>query len=147
MKTLGKNLKEARKAVNLTLEELAAKYNNTFGGGLSKGTLSKYENGKQEPMSSVVSNLATILNVTTDFLMGNTTDFNKWDNENTPKLATEVNLIEEIEKRHSKQAAKGFGLFVALDDADQGRVVERMETMLEAEKYQKKEGLSVKKAT
>ena len=76
MKTFGKNLRDARKAQNLTLEELAEKYNNLFGGGLSKGTLSKYENGKQEPMSSVVANLATLLNVSADFLMG----ASKWDN-------------------------------------------------------------------
>ena len=56
---------------NLTLENLAEKYNERFDAGLSKGTLSKYENGKQEPMITVVNNLATILGVSTDYLLGN----------------------------------------------------------------------------
>ena len=39
------NLKIARKRKDYTLEQLANEYNKRFGGGLSKGTLSKYENG------------------------------------------------------------------------------------------------------
>ena len=54
------NLKIARKRKDYTLEQLANEYNKRFGGGLSKGTLSKYENGKQEPMITVVINLAEI---------------------------------------------------------------------------------------
>ena len=51
----GQRLKETRKAHHYTLESLAEAYNARFaGGGLSKGTLSKYENEKQEPLSSVV---------------------------------------------------------------------------------------------
>lgn len=66
----GQNLKAARIEKGYTLEQLASLYNNTFGGGLSKGTLSKYENGKQEPMISVVSNLSSLLNVSVDTLLG-----------------------------------------------------------------------------
>ncbi|MBR5478741.1 MAG: helix-turn-helix transcriptional regulator [Clostridia bacterium] len=67
----GKRLKEARNAKGFTLEELAVRYNSAFDGGLNKGTLSKYENGKQEPAASTVSNLSTILGVSVDYLMGN----------------------------------------------------------------------------
>lgn len=66
----GQNLKSARIEKGYTLEQLASLYNKTFGGGLSKGTLSKYENGKQEPMISVVSNLSSLLNVSVDTLLG-----------------------------------------------------------------------------
>ena len=46
----GKNLRAARLEKGYTLEHLANLYNSVFvGAGLSKGTLSKYENGKQEP--------------------------------------------------------------------------------------------------
>lgn len=79
----GKRLKEVRRAQGLTLEELANKYNAVFDGGLNKGTLSKYENGKQEPIVSTVSNLSTILNVSVDYLMG-TSD--------TPQLPTEDDI-------------------------------------------------------
>jgi len=66
----GVNLKAARTEKGYTLEQLANHYNSAFGGGLSKGTLSKYENGKQEPMINVVANLSTVLNVSTDYLLG-----------------------------------------------------------------------------
>lgn len=54
----------------MTLDELAALYNEKFNGGLNKGTLSKYENNKQEPMMSVVYNLSDLLNVSVDYLLG-----------------------------------------------------------------------------
>ena len=44
MSVFGRNLLIARKRKGLTLEQLAELYNKKFGGGLSKGTLSKYEN-------------------------------------------------------------------------------------------------------
>ena len=72
MYTFGDKLKECRKAKNLTLEELAAKYNRRFDGGMSKGTLSKYENNKQEPLVSVVTNLTELLDVSSDYLLGRT---------------------------------------------------------------------------
>lgn len=68
----GKRLREIRLKRELTLDELAAKYNAMFDGGLNKGTLSKYENGKQEPVVGTVRNLAVILNVSADYLLGAT---------------------------------------------------------------------------
>ncbi len=70
MYSFGDKLKECRRSKNLTLEELALKYNRRFDGGLSKGTLSKYENNKQEPLVSVVSNLTEILDISSDYLLG-----------------------------------------------------------------------------
>jgi len=66
----GDKLKECRRAKGMTLEELAFKYNRRFGGGLSKGTLSKYENNKQEPLVSVVTNLTELLDISSDYLLG-----------------------------------------------------------------------------
>ena len=83
------NLKIARKRKAFTLEQLANEYNKRFGGGLSKGTLSKYENGKQEPMMTVVINLAELLDVSIDFLTNSTLD-------NTHKLISdELGLSEK----------------------------------------------------
>lgn len=67
----GERLKEVRKSKGLTMDELAEIYNRKFNSALHKGTLSKYENGKQEPMISVVHNIATLLEVSTDYLLGN----------------------------------------------------------------------------
>jgi phage repressor protein C with HTH and peptisase S24 domain len=65
-----KRLKDARKNAGLTLDELAARYNQRFGGGLNKSTLSKYENNRQQPLSRMIVNLADLLNVSTDYLLG-----------------------------------------------------------------------------
>lgn len=65
----GERLKEVRKEKKLTLDELSDQYNLIFNAGLNKGTLSKYENNKQEPMISVVTNLADLLNVSVDYLL------------------------------------------------------------------------------
>jgi len=75
----GDKLKECRRAKNMTLEELALKYNRRFDGGLSKGTLSKYENNKQEPLVSVVTNLTEILDVSSDYLLGRSDNPNPED--------------------------------------------------------------------
>lgn len=67
----GKRLKAAREAKGLTMDGLADLYKKKFPDtGLNKGTLSKYENEKQEPMVSTVSKLAEILEVSTDYLTG-----------------------------------------------------------------------------
>lgn len=91
----GKRLKTIRKEKGLTLEELATIYNNKFEAGLNKGTLSKYENEKQEPMISVVDNLATLLNVPTDYLLGKT------DSKAFPK----PNLTQKDERDIAKKLA------------------------------------------
>ena len=70
MYNFGDKLKECRKAKNMTLEELALKYNRRFDGGMSKGTLSKYENNKQEPLVSVVTHLTELLDISSDYLLG-----------------------------------------------------------------------------
>ncbi len=64
----GARLREARKAKGYTLDEVAEKYNALFNAKLNKSTLSLYENGKQEPLISVVKNLATVLETSVDYL-------------------------------------------------------------------------------
>jgi HTH-type transcriptional regulator, cell division transcriptional repressor len=71
IKMFGKRLKTAREAKGLTMDELIGAYKIRYpDSGLNKGTLSKYENEKQEPMVSTVKNLSEILGVSTDYLTG-----------------------------------------------------------------------------
>lgn len=72
----GDQLKKARVRKGYTLEELADTYNKAFKGKISKGTLSKYEHNKQEPMISVVDNLSTLLGVSADYLLSKTSGTN-----------------------------------------------------------------------
>ena len=103
MYNFGDKLKECRRAKNLTLEELAAKYNRRFNGGLSKGTLSKYENNKQEPLVSVVTNLTELLDVSSDYLLGRS-DFPQIEFENDSSVPENVYQIPVF-----NSVSAGFG--------------------------------------
>ena len=108
----GFRLREVRKSKELTLEELANMYNRSFGGGMNKGTLSRYENGKQEPMIKVVGNLATILGVPVDYLLGKIDDLGKREsrtaeamdlllyNEDYLRLIERYSALEEAGRKH-----------------------------------------------
>ena len=98
----GKYLRQARTDKGLTLEQLATLYNERFGGGLSKGTISKYENDRQEPMVSVVSNLSVILNVSSDYLLGReqiSNDNNAKPLENRRRIISMLDQLSEERQR------------------------------------------------
>jgi transcriptional regulator with XRE-family HTH domain len=126
----GDKLKEARKKENLTLDELAEKYNKTYGGKLSKGTLSKYENGKQEPMFTVVSRLATILNVSIDTLC----EFELIELY-TPE---ETKLIEAVKKQWGFDAFTLLELFSTLNDVGKDKAIDALSDLSALEKYTSK---------
>lgn len=109
----GERLLMARKQKGLTLEKLADIYNERFNGNLSKGTLSKYENGKQEPMISTVGNLALILDVSVDFLIGD-----KINNSDNSVVIFNRNG-EIIRKKFSEEQMKYLEKFISsLTDED-----------------------------
>ena len=68
-----KRLKELRTLHNYSMDKLVALYNAKFNSKMNKSTLSRYENGLQEPMYTVVVNLAELFNVSVDYLIGRTT--------------------------------------------------------------------------
>ncbi len=59
-------LYELRKKNNLTQEGLAKKLN------VSKQTVGSWERGRTEPSIDIINELSTILNTTTDYLLGKT---------------------------------------------------------------------------
>ena len=63
-----KRLKELRERNGYSMDKLAEVYNNKFNGKMNKSTLSRYENGLQEPMYSVVVNLSKLFGVSVDYL-------------------------------------------------------------------------------
>ena len=110
------NLKIARKRKDYTLEQLANEYNKRFGGGLSKGTLSKYENGKQEPMITVVINLAEILDVSIDFFTREDADYTDMENLVTwlMTFGAKAEVLEpkearDIIRRNAEETLKSYG--------------------------------------
>ena len=68
----GLKLKQIRTSRGLTQQRLADKL------GITKSTISAYENSSKYPSLEILYNLAIILNVSTDYLLGlsNDKDFN-----------------------------------------------------------------------
>lgn len=116
----GKRLKQIRKEKNLTLEKLATIYNDNFKGGLSKGTLSKYENGKQEPMLYVAAHLSKILDVSLDYLIGNT--------NNPIRKETIKNELDKRERAHIKN-------YRVLNEFGKDKADERVQELTEIPRY------------
>jgi len=63
-------LKEIRLKNNLTLEELADRLNKYDGVDVSKGTISRWENGSREPKNTYVSAYAKEFNIDLNVLYG-----------------------------------------------------------------------------
>lgn len=63
-------LKELRTQKGYSMDKLVELYNSKYNAKMNKSTLSRYENGLQEPIYTVVVNLADFFNVTIDYLSG-----------------------------------------------------------------------------
>lgn len=63
-----KRLKQLRENNGYSMDKLAEIYNNRFNGKMNKSTLSRYENGLQEPIYTVVVNLSKLFDVSVDYL-------------------------------------------------------------------------------
>lgn len=64
------NLKRLRTEHNYTMDQLSDIYNKRFQGKMNKSTISRYENGLQEPLYTVVKNFAELFNVSIDEMSG-----------------------------------------------------------------------------
>lgn len=64
------NLRQLREAAGLTVEEFCRQYNARFDGRMNKSTVSRYENGLQEPMVSTVRHIAAFFSMDPSELLG-----------------------------------------------------------------------------
>lgn len=70
--SLGEKIKKLRKENHLTLEQMANKLNaNNSKAGFSKGRLSRWESGKDEPRLSSLKQVAELFNVSIDYFFEN----------------------------------------------------------------------------
>lgn len=83
---LSQRLKNARKRLKLTQEDLASKVNTT------KGTISNYENGHSTPSNEMLVLLSNRLEVTTDYLLGNSDIPEKTADEEFDSFANDPEL-------------------------------------------------------
>lgn len=111
----GKIIKELREFQNLSQPDLAKLV------GVTNGTISFWENGINEPKASYIEKLAEIFNVTTDYLLGRTSD-NIFENSYIPKSE-----IQEV--------------YDELDELEQAQVLSFAQTLA---KYKKSSELSKK---
>mgnify|MGYP003266034656 CR=1 FL=1 len=111
------------------LHPYCEKYNVKF----NKSDISQYLSGKNEPHQDKLAILALALNVNEAWLMG----FDVPRERQMPKPTS--NSIPQIKPGLVEKIAK-------LDDIDQARIEERVDMMLEADKYSVEEGLSCGKA-
>ncbi len=82
----GRTLKELREAKNLSMDKLVELYNQKFDAKMNKSTLSRYENGIQDPIYTVVVNLAKLFDVSVDYLLGQTDSAKKVKRTETDAL-------------------------------------------------------------
>lgn len=85
---LSQRLRIARKAKGLTQEELAEHVCTT------KGTISNYENNHSTPPNDMLRQLADILEVTTDWLLGRTNEVSSY--AASASLTTEQRSLDEL---------------------------------------------------
>lgn len=111
--TIGQRIKKVRMQIGLSQVDLADKIN------VTKQTLYKYENGIVTNIpSDKIEAVANLCHVSPGYLMG-------WEGSSA----------EEPQHQDPDQAV--LDLYHRLDSTDQAKVVERMEVLLEADKYAK----------
>lgn len=133
--TIGEYIKKLQEEKGWSQDELGQKV------GANRAAVQKWEKGTVENIKrSTIKELSKVLGVSPCDLM-------QWDEEvNLQKVQHEIDACELFEKCYGKEAFKAVSMFLKLDTVGQGKVVERMEVLLEAEKYSAKEGLSSKRA-
>jgi transcriptional regulator with XRE-family HTH domain len=87
---LPERLRELRKEMNLTQEELANKLN------LTKANISKYETGRIEPNIETINFLAKFFNVSVDYLLGRTDVRSPHSDSENELTEEEKELLEKI---------------------------------------------------
>ncbi len=118
--------------------ELCQPYCKKFNVKLNKNDLSQYVSGKVVPKQDKLSILSMALDVNEVWLMGyNLPSGRKELQQIENKLSQESNLFDMIQRIYGSETVEAVNLFSQLDNTDKGKIIGRMETMLEDDKYQK----------
>lgn len=142
-----KQIMSERGLKQVDILEACKPYCERYGVQLKKNDLSQYVSGKVEPKQDKLSILGMALNVNEVWLMGYNVPAGRKELEKLEQqLQSEVTACELFEKCYGKEAFEAVKLFVQLDTLDQGKVIGKMELMLEDEKYSIKEGSSSEQA-
>ncbi len=102
--------------------------------GVNKAAIQKYESGKVQNIKRTnIKKLADYFGVTPSFLMG-------WDDdqEKVNAIASEVQLIEQIQKLYGKKAVQLLESFIELNDVGKDNAIETVVDLSMLEKYTEK---------
>lgn len=130
----GEKLKKLRDEKKLNQEQLANILN------VSKSNVSKYENGIIEPNQETLKTIARYFNVTTDYLLGHTTD-PKLNQKDEKDIATRLKLITEDLSSDAEIMFDGD----IIDEETKELFMASLETVLKISKIKAKEKFTPKK--
>lgn len=88
METIGERITEARLEAKLSQRELARRAN------ITEATLSRYESGAREPKAAALGQLAQVLNVSVDYLLGYT-EIKNYEPYNDGKFQNDLDYFLE----------------------------------------------------
>ena len=129
LKGFGIRVRQARTACNMTLEELANRLGYTSEN--ARSTVQKIESGKSDLGASKTYAIAKVLGVSVSYLMGM--------EDNNAEVIQGTKACEMFEECHEEEISKVVNMYLKLDHDDRVKIVERMECLLEDEKYSAKE--------
>ncbi len=111
MVNYGKRIKELREGLGLSQDELASRI------GTSQRQVSFYENGKNEPTAHVLDALASVLNTTSDYLLGRSDDVLRPLNDEGDLSSEEIKMIETIRSVNPERRRQILKVFEVLTEA------------------------------
>lgn len=100
MENLGDRIKQLRFQKNLTVEQLAKQI------GVAKSAISFWENNINEPKANYISKLATVFNVSTDYLLGLEDDFGNKKTPSNIEIPESENIITISARGSGKKTVK-----------------------------------------
>lgn len=100
MENLGDRIKQLRFQKNLTVEQLAKQI------GVAKSAISFWENNINEPKANYISKLATVFNVSTDYLLGLEDDFGNKKSPSNIEIPVLENIITISARSSGKKTVK-----------------------------------------
>lgn len=127
-----------REELGMSQEELAKKLNYK-----SRSSINKIELGVNDLPQSKIAEFAIALDTTVAELMGwengqaTTDQLDEWEEKYNPngRLAKETQLCESLENQYGKTTLELVNNFQKLDKVDQVKIIERVDVLLEDEKY------------
>lgn len=95
---IGKRLKELREQKELSMDMVVTDMNNRFNIEISKGHLSRWENGKNYPSLALAAYICAFYDVSLDYLIGNT------DVKTPTRLLTRKNRKDDKDGKSGKKS-------------------------------------------